>query len=102
MALHIAMHPAGHRALTPGRVVVVNNAIFSNAAAIILQPASAATAGITATTQADRYFHCLILVNAKHMNSDLHIQGRIIFVKYHFFAKALTINFISQNTDHCL
>jgi hypothetical protein len=75
MAWQIAMHPAGHRALTPGRVTVVNNAIYPNAAAVILQPASAATAGITGTTQADRYFHCLILVNAKHMGSDQHVQG---------------------------
>ncbi|CAM0142365.1 unnamed protein product [Umbelopsis sp. WA50703] len=74
MAWQIAMHPAGHRALTPGRVTVVNNAIYPNAAAVILQPASAATAGITGTTQADRYFHCLILVNAKHMGSDQHVQ----------------------------
>ncbi|KAI8584384.1 hypothetical protein K450DRAFT_219603 [Umbelopsis ramanniana AG] len=66
----IASHPVGHRALVPGRAIIINNAIYRNAAAVILQPVSSTAAGASVSAHNDRVFYCFILVNAKHMGAD--------------------------------
>lgn len=66
----IASHPVGHRALVPGRAIIINNAVYRNAAAVILQPVSSTAAGVTVSAHNDRIFYCFILVNAKHMGED--------------------------------
>lgn len=75
---HIATHPVGHRALTPGRAIIINNAVYRNAAAIILQPVSTTTSGTKASTSIDRHFYCFILVNTKHMGGDSTSTGTML------------------------
>ena len=38
MLQHISKSPAGHRALTPGRLVLVNNNVYRNAPGVLLKP----------------------------------------------------------------
>ncbi|KAH8550493.1 NUC185 domain-containing protein [Umbelopsis sp. PMI_123] len=66
----IASHPVGHRALVPGRAIIINNAVYRNAAAVILQPVSTTAVGSTVSVNNDRVFYCFILVNRKHMGDD--------------------------------
>jgi antiviral helicase SKI2 len=77
---HIATHPVGHRALTPGRGIIINNAVYRNAAAVILQPVSTTAAGLKISSSTDRHFYCFILVNAKHMGNDTTSAGSIFII----------------------
>ncbi|CDH60942.1 antiviral helicase [Lichtheimia corymbifera JMRC:FSU:9682] len=59
MLQYISKSPAGNRALTAGRIVIVNNNVYRNTPAVILKPVPVSTAA-AATTQ--KTFYCLLLV----------------------------------------
>ncbi|KAI8148032.1 NUC185 domain-containing protein [Fennellomyces sp. T-0311] len=70
MLQHISKSPAGHRALTPGRLVIVNSNIYRNAPAILLKP-MATTSGAAAAS-AQKMFYCLVLTSK---DLDTSLQG---------------------------
>ncbi|KAI9494833.1 NUC185 domain-containing protein [Zychaea mexicana] len=69
MLQHISKSPAGHRALTPGRAVLVNNNFYRNAPAVLLKPMSTAPGNATASS-GQKMFYCLVLTS-KDLNTTL-------------------------------
>ena len=71
MLQHISKSPAGHRALTPGRLVLVNNNVYRNAPGVLLKP-MATSGNNMSSSGGQKMFYCLVLASK---DLDTTLQG---------------------------